>query len=276
MEFAMPAKLNLCSLQLSSKVLFLCHLIILKSTEFFSILSSVDSTNNYAMAKVHAGLAKHGMAWFAHDQTAGKGQPGKTWESVASQNIALSIAVVPALVFFQNQFYFNAVVANVCYDFFKNYAVDEVSIKWPNDIYWRDRKAGGILIENKLMGTNWKWAVVGIGININQTRFSNKLVTAVSLKQITGKTHDPVTMARELHELILANINQTSIDDFPEILAKYNKNLFKKDQIVRLRKDKTVFETCIKGVNKYGQLLTVDVVERHFNNGEVEWLRNEE
>ena len=59
----------------------------------FSILDSVDSTNNYAMGMVHAGLAKHGMAWFANDQTAGKGQRSKQWESEPGMNIIMSIRV---------------------------------------------------------------------------------------------------------------------------------------------------------------------------------------
>ena len=245
---------------------------ILKSTELFSILDSVDSTNNYAMARIHADMAKHGMAWFAHEQTAGRGQPGKNWESSAGQNIILSIAIQPSKVFFQNQFYFNAVISNACNDFFRKYAGGETFVKWPNDIYWRDRKAGGILIENKLMGKNWKWAVVGIGININQTAFSHELGNAVSLKQITGKTYDPLTMAKELYELILTEINGITTGHLPAILVRYNENLFKKNQIVRLKKDGRIFETCIKGVNENGQLLTEDIVENLYRNGEVEFV----
>ncbi len=268
----MWSKLNSCSLQLCSKVLFLCHLINLKSTELFSILDSVDSTNNYAMAKIHAGMAKHGMAWFAYDQQAGKGQFGKNWESKAGQNITLSIAITPAAVFSRNQFYFNAVVAIACLEFFKKYAGDETSIKWPNDIYWRDRKAGGILIENKIMGKSWKWAVIGIGININQVSFSKNLENAVSLKQITGETFDPVLLAKELTELVLTGINMVSIIHLPAILLKYNEQLYKKDQKVFLKKDNVVFETCIKEVNGSGQLITFDSLERQFNFGEVELL----
>ena len=224
------------------------------------------------MAGIHAGMAKHGMAWFAREQTAGRGQPGKKWESHAGQNIALSIAINPAVVFFQNQFYFNAAVSNACYAFFSKYAGSETSIKWPNDIYWRDRKAGGILIENKFMGKNWKWAVVGIGININQTDFIKELVHAVSLKQITGKMHDPLILAKELYELILSGIDTITADHLPGILARYNENLFKKDQLVKLKKGGIIFETCIKGVNELGQLLTMDSEERQFNHGEIEFI----
>jgi len=237
-----------------------------------SILDSVDSTNNYAMGMIHADLAKDGMAWFARQQTAGKGQPGKIWESSAGQNILLSIAIKPAEVFFQNQFYFNAAVTLACFDLFKSYAGDETSIKWPNDIYWRDRKAGGILIENKLMGETWKWAVVGIGININQTSFSKRQVNAVSLKQITGKEWDPMLIAKELHELILFRLKDFSQDRLNEILVRYNENLYKKDQIVRLKQDGALFETRIKAVNESGELQTIDNIERKFRHGEVEFV----
>ena len=245
----------------------------MEAIEMFNILDSTDSTNNYAMAMVHEGLAKHGMAWFAHDQTQGRGQPGKIWETAAGQNIVLSIVLQPAKLFFQKQFFFNAVIANTCYNFFKDLAGDGVSVKWPNDIYWRDRKAGGILIENKLMGKNWKWAVVGIGININQTVFKDGLTNAVSLKQITGKPYDPVSLARKLHEQVLETINAVTEADLPGLLLNYNEHLFLKDKMARLKKDNIVFETCIKGVNEFGQLMTEDAVERIFNFGEVEWVK---
>ena len=243
------------------------------TTEMFNVLDSVGSTNNYAMGIVHAGLAKHGMAWFAHDQTEGRGQQGKIWESTAGQNIALSIVLQPAKLFFQKQFFFNAAIANACSDFFKASAGEDIFIKWPNDIYWRDRKAGGILIENKLLGKNWKWAIVGIGFNINQTLFSDQLTNAVSLKQISGRSHDPLALAKKLHQQVLETINAVTEAGLPGILLSYNEQLFLKDKMARLKKGNIVFETCIKGVNEYGQLITEDAVERRFNFGEVVWIK---
>lgn len=238
----------------------------------FNILHSVGSTNNYAMAQVHEGLAKHGMAWFANEQTQGKGQLGKTWVSVSGQNILLSIVIQPGRCFFQKQFLFSALIANTCYDFFKELAGDETTVKWPNDIYWGDRKAGGILIENKLLGKSWKWAVVGIGININQLVFSDELINPVSLKQICGKDHNPVELARKLHQMIIKRIDAASEDQFSSILIDYNAHLFKRGKIVRLKKENAVFETRVKEVNAYGQLITEDVVERIFDFGEVQWV----
>ena len=158
----------------------------------FVILDVVHSTNNYAMENVHARMAKHGKAYFSTNQIAGKGQRGKVWEAEKGQNIALSIVLEPSMLSIVQQFRLSTVVSLACFNFLSKYAGEETSIKWPNDIYWRDRKAGGVLIENILQGKDWKYSVVGIGININQTIFDPALPNPVSLKQITGKTFDPV------------------------------------------------------------------------------------
>ncbi len=81
-------------------------------------------------------------------QTGGKGQRGKTWQTGNGENIAISIIIEPKHLQVAEQFNLSVAVALGCYDFFSAYAGDETFIKWPNDIYWRDRKAGGVLIEN--------------------------------------------------------------------------------------------------------------------------------
>src|SRR5437588_414140 len=142
----------------------------------FIILDSAESTNNYAMAQVHAGLAEHGKAWFTADQTHGKGRRGRHWEMQKNKSIALSIIVDTEFLPIYRQFELSVAAALGCYDLFSKYAGDDTKIKWPNDLYWNDRKAGGILIENVIMGNEWKWSVIGIGININQTEFSNPAI----------------------------------------------------------------------------------------------------
>lgn len=238
----------------------------------FVILKQVDSTNNYAMAKVHAGMAKHGNAWFCSQQTEGKGQRGKVWQTGEEQNIALSVILKPKLLNISYPFQLSVAVALASFDFFSSYAGDETHIKWPNDIYWRDRKAGGVLIENKFSGQDWKWAVVGIGVNINQTQFDNALMNPVSLMQITGKSFDPAQLAKELHQLILKRANELLTKSYEMMLEEYNRHLYKIHQSVRLKKDNMVFETEVRGVSPQGQLLTADAMERHFEFGEVEWV----
>jgi BirA family biotin operon repressor/biotin-[acetyl-CoA-carboxylase] ligase len=247
----------------------------MNESPLFNILNKVDSTNNYAMAKVHEGLAKHGMAWFAAEQTAGKGQRGKQWFSDPGSSVILSISLQPSTVFITNPFYLSALVAVACGEFLEKLTGNKFYLKWPNDLYWRDRKTGGILIENKYSGAAWNWAIVGIGINVNQTRFSRQVPAAVSLRQLTGgAVMDSVNLARALHAYILKKINLVQTQrDGERLMLDYNAALYKKNEIVKLKKGNAVFATTIKEVNKYGQLVTEDNMQRIFNFGEVEWLR---
>ena len=242
------------------------------SEALFKILHSVDSTNNYAMGMVHAGLAKHGMSWFAEVQTAGKGQRGKTWKGAPKENIALSIALQPKKLYSGHKFALSMAIALASFDLFSTYAPDETKIKWPNDLYWRDRKAGGILIENVFQGNNWKWAVAGIGININQSEFDPSLSNPVSLSQITGHDHEILGLAKQLYDLVMKRFNELTHRDSFELSKEYNQHLYKLNASVRLKKESRIFETTVKEVSLEGQLITVDAMEHHFDFGEVEWL----
>jgi BirA family biotin operon repressor/biotin-[acetyl-CoA-carboxylase] ligase len=221
------------------------------------------------MGQAAAGKADHGTVYFALEQTAGKGQRGKSWLATPGENIMMSVVIQPQALKTSQQFLLSATIALGCYDFFKTYAGDETRIKWPNDIYWRDRKAGGILIESRL-GPEWLWAIAGMGININQTQFASETLRPVSLKQITGKTYDINELARELcHSL---EDRYQAINNPSRLLADYHEALYKLEQPVKLRKDNGVFETTIRGVTPTGQLITRDTMERYFEVGEVEWV----
>ena len=239
---------------------------------FFKILDTVDSTNNYAMAKVHAGMASHGMAWFTNEQTLGKGQRGKSWESEPGKNIAMSLVLQPESLDTKEQFLLSAVIALACFEFFSAYAGDETKIKWPNDLFWRDRKAGGVLIENVFHGKKWKWAIAGIGININQTSFDKSIKNPVSLKQITGKEFDTIDLAKDLYVLLMKKIPALNKNSTEGIMENYNRHLYLLNKNVLLRKDDMDFGTVIKGVSSGGRLLTADTAEREFDFGEVEWV----
>jgi len=238
----------------------------------FKILDSVDSTNNYAMARVREGLARHGMAFVAKEQTAGKGQRGKSWQMQAGQNIAMSLVLKTEKLRADQQFYLSMLIALAANDFLKKYAGKETAIKWPNDLYWRDRKAGGILIETVFKGTGWKWAVVGIGININQTKFHRSLPNPVSLQQITTKEYDVIELAAVLYELVMKRMATITTVPAEKIAKEYNKRLYKLNETVKLKKASAVFKTTIKSVSLQGQLHTADAMERQFDFGEVQWI----
>ena len=176
-------------------------------------LSEIDSTNMYAMEQIHAQKALSGSVYQTDFQTNGKGQHGRIWESHRGENLLCTYVLeLNALKQGKNwvpseQLGLSAAVALGAQAFFMKFAGEETKIKKPNDLYWRDRKAGGILIENIVRGTDWTWTVIGIGLNINQTQFSNEAGNPVSLKQITGKDWDIKTMQKKLAESLSASLN---------------------------------------------------------------------
>ncbi len=254
------------------------------------------------MAQVRTGLAKHGDGYFAMDQVKGKGQRGKTWITEPGTNIILTLVIQPSRLALSKQFSFSAAIALAVSDFFSKYAGAETSIKWPNDIYWRDRKAGGILIENIVgsshsgedsqvsgqevaeikdeakglptpdyrLSTHWHWAIVGMGININQTAFPENLRNPVSLKQITGRDWDAITLAGELCSHVQQRYQQLLAGE--DLLQAYNEQLYKKGQKAKFKKGSRVFEALVKQVNEQGALLVQTATEEMFSFGEIEWV----
>jgi BirA family transcriptional regulator, biotin operon repressor / biotin---[acetyl-CoA-carboxylase] ligase len=253
----------------------------------FIELQSVDSTNNYALQQVHAGLAQHGTAYFAHSQVAGKGQRGKTWVAETDSSLILSIVLNPFPLTVSQQFQLSACIAVSVCEFFTRYAGDAPRIKWPNDLYWHDRKAGGILIENIIgsrpreIGTplneeqkssSWQWAVVGMGININQAKFASTLKNPVSLKQITGKHFDTIALAKELCEVLDKNFKTLLSQGFESVYQNYQSLLYKRNELVKLKKGNRIFEATILEVTPTGSLQVLHSLKEEYGFGEIEWV----
>ena len=244
----------------------------------FTELTEVDSTNIYAMNQVKTNLAVHGAAFLAQKQWAGKGQMGKVWEAETGQNILLSVVLDPKKLVFDgfamDPSVVSMLVATGCFNFFVTYAGDETSIKWPNDIYWRDRKAAGILIENSFRGPIWQWSIAGMGVNINQTEFGTDLNKAVSLKQITGKTFLVPALAKELCNHIEAAF-QIAVDKGPDtLLALYNNVLYKKGEQVSLEIEgqKITATICRVLSNGYLEIETEKGIKQSHPLGAIKWL----
>ena len=244
----------------------------------FTELTEVDSTNIYAMNQVKTNLAGHGAAYLAQKQWAGKGQMGKVWEAETGQNILLSVVLDPKKLVFDglamDPSVVSMLVATGCFNFFVTYAGDETSIKWPNDIYWRDRKAAGILIENSFRGPIWQWSIAGMGVNINQTEFGTDLNKAVSLKQITGKTFLVPALAKELCNHIEAAF-QIAVDKGPDtLLALYNNVLYKKGEQVSLdiEGQKITATICRVLSNGYLEIETEKGIKQSHPLGAIKWL----
>lgn len=243
----------------------------LEGLPFIEILC-VDSSNNYAMAWINEGLATHQMSFFAHFQSEGRGQPGKQWKSPASKNILLSTVFEPKGISFSLQPIFNMAIALGVKEFYECFTRESVKLKWPNDLYVNDKKAGGILIENRIKGNNWAWAVVGMGININQDDFQNQ-INATSLKVLTGETYPIKVLAKLLLKQVYKYFEKLKAGEIDWIFNTYNESLYKKGLPITYEIQGVKSTGILKGVDSTGRLiLYTQNKEMRFNSGELKWI----
>ena len=167
-------------------------------------LTRVDSTNAFAASLLAKSTPIEGTVIYTDDQYAGRGQIGSKWESVVGKNIIMSVILQPQFLPLRYQFKLNQVVALAVHDLLSKYIIPPVhlAVKWPNDIYIKEKKIGGILIENKLRGTTLANSVVGIGLNINQNQFPSDLPNPTSLLLETGHEQDVYEMIGRLCECL--------------------------------------------------------------------------
>ena len=220
------------------------------------ILEVTDSSNNYAKRLISANEATHGTVVLAYCQEAGKGHAGNHWESEAKKNLLMSIVLFPEFLPAEKQFYLSKIVSLALIDFLDEELPEEdVAIKWPNDIYAGDKKMAGILIENSVSGNFLHSSVVGIGLNLNQVKFSCELPNPVSLKQITGKNYSIEKAAVRFLEIFDDWYNHLEHQQTTAIDINYFNKLYRKNKWSRFRKKNTEFEARISGIGEYGQLI---------------------
>lgn len=152
-------------------------------------LDETDSTNRYLTYLCDQEHTTEYTTVCADYQTAGKGQRGNSWESERGRNLMLSIVLYPAFLPPQRQFLLSQLTALAVKEELEQWA-EGFCIKWPNDIYWHEKKICGLLIENELSPESITRSIAGIGVNINQEIFRSDAPNPVSLKQITGQEHD--------------------------------------------------------------------------------------
>ncbi len=155
-----------------------------------------DSTNTQLQNDRHN--LENLTVYAAYFQTAGRGQRGNRWESKRGENLTFSILFKPEDIAAKDQFVISEAVALGIVDYLAEKGV-ECRIKWPNDIYYKDLKISGILIENGISCDKLAYSIAGIGININQEKFDSSAPNPTSLKLLTGKEYD---IRRELPNIV--------------------------------------------------------------------------
>ena len=178
-------------------------------------VESTDSTNSLLKQMLAKGEWPKGEGFlYAGFQTAGRGQTGNGWESEEGKNLLCSILLPPR----ENLFELNIIVSVAV----QRLLGEDFTIKWPNDIYWGDKKIAGILIENAIVGSEVKYSIAGIGLNVNQTEFLSDAPNPISLKQITGKEYDIDQLMQKLYD----EVQRTSQED---VWGEYKAHLYRRE-----------------------------------------------
>jgi len=247
----------------------------MSSSSLLIELDSIDSTNNYAMQLIDADKAQHGLTITADSQTGGKGQRGRTWLDTPGQSLLMSIIAIPRHSL-RHQFQFSAAIAVAIANVLQNMGEDwQVHIKWPNDIIVNDKKAGGILIENVLRGSDWAHSVIGLGLNINQQHLPDEVPHATSLRIASGSEFNKPWLRDRLREQILQAVEQP-LPEAAQIKA-YNDLLYKHGGQQLFGDAAQSWQARILSVTAQG-LLEVQLADgslAHYVHGQVTWHYNQ-
>lgn len=231
----------------------------------------VSSTNEVAAQLLSVKKASHGTVISASFQTSGKGQRNNKWHSEALKNLIISIILYPKTLRPSLQFYISGIISIAVAEALEAF-LSEISIKWPNDIYYANDKIAGILIENSIIGNKISSSICGIGVNINQENFPENLPNPTSLKIITGKTYNINTVEKSILDSLNRWFDLLTDKQYKLIDLEYTKRLYKLGEMTKFRTENVEFYGKISGVNSSGQLQisTSEGINKTFSFKEVE------
>ena len=217
-------------------------------------LKEVNSTNSYLKELIATNDKElEGLVVVAENQVLGRGQKGTVWESENGKNLTLSIFLKPNVMVL-NQFIISKVISLGIVSFLKDLGLNNLKIKWPNDIYCNNKKIAGILIENSLKGNKINRSVVGIGLNVNQLNFQSENGPTSIAKELKNDKQN----LTELLDGLLFFIDKTYINlklgKETEINTNYLDNLYWINEFRSFRKGNHLIEGSILGVDQIGKL----------------------
>lgn len=233
-------------------------------------LDTVDSTNTY----LHAYRGDEDVVVVtARHQTAGRGQGGNRWEDAEGQNLLFSIQIRPVEVAIDHQFVLAMAEALALKRTLDAYA-DGIELKWPNDIYHRDRKLSGTLIETAVSGGRLKRMIMGTGINVNQRRFTSDAPNPVSLSQITGSDESIDHLLERILQTFGDYYRRVLEGDYAGISREYQEALYRRKGFYRYRDADGEFDAELVGVAYDGRLSLRDSEgrQRSYAFKEVEFI----
>ena len=239
-------------------------------------INETNSTNNYLQSLCSKQKMEELTVVVADFQTSGRGQRGNSWESDPGKNLLFSTVIFPDFLEARRQFLISQIISLAIKEELDTYTTD-ISIKWPNDIYWKDKKICGMLIENDLTGTHISRSIAGIGININQEAFTSPAPNPVSLKQITGQSYSPEQILASIMRRIkdYYALLQTENESVNSLIAdRYTGSLFRKDGFHRYTDANGKFLARLLRVEQDGRFVLEDEngKEREYLFKEVQYI----
>lgn len=231
----------------------------MEQSERLLILPEAESTNNVLMglAKADSSLPEL-YCVVALNQTAGRGQRGNSWLVSPGQNLTYSVLIRLESVSASAQYVVSELVAVTVVTALRSYLgrdKDKLQIKWPNDIYFGDKKLAGILIEHSITGAKIDYSVAGIGLNVNETDFHEDLPNPISLRQITGEKYE----LKNVHALLMANlserIEEVMLGHYSKIHKEYMSMLYRRDGVHTYHDEHGTFFATIEDVLPSGHLV---------------------
>lgn len=249
----------------------------------------VESTNTTAEELLTRGNLAEGTVVVALEQTKGRGQNQNVWRSEAGKNLTFTVILYPRFLPADQQFLLNKSISLAILDLLKEPSTfhegwpplkgrvnpDEFRIKWPNDIYYRNKKLGGILITHRIMGPGIDTSIVGIGLNVNQTIFPDDLPNPVSLKQIWGEESPLPSLLEALCNALNRRYAMLKSGDWDKQMRldhDYEKSLLGFGILRDFTNSDRSFQGTIRGVDELGRLMveTTNGEIGLFNHKEIE------
>ena len=234
-------------------------------------LKEIDSTNRF-LRELKDEQEDEMVVAVADFQTAGKGQGSHTWESEAGKNLLFSIKVHPRWVPVRQQFLLSMAGAIAIKEALETY-VDGITLKWPNDVYWNDKKISGTLIETSIDSKGIKTCIFGIGINVNQEAFHSDAPNPVSLHQILGHEVDKDELLPKVIEGFRRYYELLRRADYMDVSGIYHLSLYRRKGFHLYEDADGDFEGAFVEVEDDGHLILHDKqgVIRSYSFGEVKF-----
>ena len=217
----------------------------------------LDSTNAY-LQRMQAEADIRGWVVRTNEQTAGKGMGSNGWESENGKNLTFSTALDMGFLPAERQFLLSEAVALGLIEVLDGVLpAEKLSIKWPNDLYYENRKLAGILINSTIKANMMDVSIVGIGLNVNQVRFQDWPTRPISLKMITGNDYDLKPLLEQIVGSIYEKVESLKTDP-NDIENAYLQRLYRYQTWADYEVGDKIMRLFMTGIDAFGRLQLVD------------------